>query len=217
MVLPIRKLQEKVRFSLWCLNQSLIEPSWTPKRILELCMSQHSNLISLKVLGGLHLVKETEIPSLLENEPSSLNIFKSFSAILKFIHFLFKCFRKLKTNISLDEVEHLVQEIDEPKLGLQVLEDMFSICFLQREDILFEETASDSDDRGEIGDSTNYLKKSSDPCHSISNSPNSQTGTSSPVLTEKKDHISLGFLCQNSEKLQVTILMEKKRMKENDS
>ena len=191
----MNRLHEKVKFALWCFDQLFVQPNWSPKKVLELCVGQSSNLNSLKLLGGLHLSNEVDIPQILTDEPLSLNIFKGFSALIKFVHFLFKCFQRPETTSTIEEVEKLVGEIDRPELRVQVMENMFALIFLRREYILFEETASESGEE----------KKSRKQSPSNSNSPNSQsqTGTSSTGSTEKKDNISFGFLCQDPDKLEV--------------
>ena len=198
------KLYEKVRFSVWCLRQLTIQPSWSPKKVLQLCVGQSSNLNSLKLLGGLHLGNEIEISSLLTNDPLSSDIFKSFSAVIKFISFLYKCFRRFETMSSLEEIESLLERINETELCIQIMEEIFSLSFLRREDVLFEETASESGEGGEIIETAEF-KKGSDQNPMTTYSPNSQTGTSSTSPAENKNNISFGFLCQDPERLKVIL------------
>lgn len=204
LVTSVKRLHEKVKFSAWCLRQLSIQPSWTPKKLLKLCIRQSSDLNSLKLLGGLHLGNEVEICLLLADDPLSLDIFKGFAAVIKFIYFLFKCFRRIETGTSLEEIDNLLEGINQTDLCIQIMEDIFSLIFLRREDVLFEETASESGEGGELAETLEF-KKGSVQCPSTSNSPNSQshTGTSSSSLAEKKDNISLGFLCQDPDKLKV--------------
>lgn len=204
----VKWLKDKVSFAVWCLGQSFTTGTayWSPKAVLELCTQQPSNLNTLKVLGGLQLVKQEDMSTFLANHPSSMNTYRGFLAINYFIQYLFKNFQRMKSSlIDLEDVENLIVDISSKELCLQVLEDMFSFCFLRKEDILFEDTASDSGgeevDRPECSKS----RKSGDPsCPSNSNSPsNTQTGTSSTALAGKKGDMSLGFLCQDAKKLQV--------------
>lgn len=202
-------LREKISFAVWCLKQSFSGTSCSPKVVLELCTQQPSCLSTLKVLGGLQLINQQDMTNFLGNQPSSLNIYRGFLALNNFIHYLFKHFQKLpSTKYTLNEVENLIGDITSKELCLQVLGDVFSLCFLRKEDILFEDTVSDSGGEEALPAASTECSKSkrSDPsCPSNSNSPsnNTQTGTSSTALAGKKGDMSLGFLCQDPEKLQV--------------
>ena len=206
LIVSLKWLSQKICFAVWCLNQTF-SLTWCPKTILDLCTQQPSSLNTLKTLGGLQLVNQQDISSFLGNCPSSMDVYRGFLALNGFIKYLFKHFQ-LQKGIApqqLEEVDDLVGDIDSKEIRLQVLEDMFSLCFLRKEDILFEDTASDSG--GEIRQMTTECSKSkrSDPsCPSNSNSPNNtQTGTSSATLAGKRSDMSLGFLCTNSKKLEV--------------
>lgn len=201
-------LRGKVTFAAWCLNQSFSGSVWPPKAVLELCTQQPSSLSSLKVLGGLQLVNPSSVETFLGNQTSSMNVYRGFVAVNSFTHYLYRHFQQLKSaTYNLDEVENLIASINSKEISLQVLEDSFSICFLRKEDILFEDTASDSatEDASRTTKEGLKAKKSGDPsCPSNSNSPsNTQTGTSSGALAGNKGNISLGFLCQHPDRLQV--------------
>lgn len=207
---------DKIRLTLWCISQHFVGPGWTPRSILELCTEQASTLNALKVLGCLSMVDEAQMEALLANQPSSLDAFRGFLAAAKFVRFTFKHFNLSDSAVSsLEDVERLLAGIRQPGLCLQVLEDLFALCFLRREDVLFEETASDSaDGAGEEaspapeslrGKSSNKKATNNNDPYSNGNSPNnSQTGgTSSAAPADKKGDLSFGFLCQDPHKLQV--------------
>lgn len=206
---------DRIQFTLWCLDQQFVGPGWSPKSILELCTEQPSELYSLKMLGGLQKVDEAKILDLFNQQPSTLDSFRGFLAVIKFISYLFKHLNVQPERAAscLEDVERLLIDIQSPEMSLSVLEDLFALCFLRREHVLFEETASDSADAGEEAPiasesvQSNISKKIGDACPSNSNntSPNnSQTGTSSAAVLSKKD-LSVGFLCQDPDKLQVFI------------
>ena len=222
-------LLEKIRLTQWSVKNLPLSPNWTPKSILELCTEQPSVLSTVKQLTGLrHLCDNEEFLKLLSvSEPSSIDLFLGFSATVKFVDYLFsfsKGSAKSSDDISssdlLNQVEKLLEQMlksESIQLSLQLLEDMFSLFFLRREDVLFEETASDSGDAEEAGgtyspspslvkaDSSMKSKLSSDPSRSNSNSP-SGTASSVALSSKNKSDVSLGFLCQRPDKLQVCII-----------
>lgn len=203
----LKWLKEKVCFAVWCLEQSFSGPGVSLKSILELCTQQPSNLSTLKVLGGLQLVNQQDVSIFLGN--SSMNVYRGFLVLTGFIQYLFKPLQKLQsTTTNLEDVDNLIRDIDCKEMCLQVMEDVFALCFLRKEDILFEDTASDSGGEDKKSEECCKSKKSDPSCPSNSNSPsnNTQTGTSSTAcLAGKKGDMSLGFLCQDPDKLQVTL------------
>ena len=200
----VKRFHDKINFSVWCLRQLSIQPNWTPKKVLELCVEQSSDLNSLKLLSGLHLGNEAEVRLLLAKDPLSLDVFKSFSALIKFVRFLFKCLWRMESITNLEEIENLLEGINQTELCIQIMEDIFSLSFLRKEDVLIEETLFESGERGELVEAFEF-KKGFDQYTLASNSPTSQsqTCTYSTDLVEKKDNIWLGFLCQDPDKLQV--------------
>ena len=210
----LKWLRDKVSFAVWCLSQSFTQGTamWSPKVVLELCTQQPSTLTTLKMLGGLQLVNQGDILTFLVNQPSSVNVYRGFLALNCFIQYLFKNFQRNKSStIDLEEVENLILNINSNELSLLVLGDIFSLCFLRKEDILFEDTASDSGGEDDRPAECSNSRKSGDPsCPSNSNSPsNTQTGTSSTAaLAGKKGDMSLGFLCQDANKLQVIFFFQ---------
>jgi hypothetical protein len=202
----LKWLKEKVCFAVWCLSQSFCGPGTSQKTILELCTQQPSSLCTLKALGGLQLVNQQDVSAYLDNR--CINVYRGFLALCGFIQYLFKPFQRLQNKATiLEEIESLIRDINCKQMSLQVMEDVFSLCFLRKEDIIFEETASDSGGEENKSEECNLKsKKSGDPsCPSNSNSPsNTQTGTSSTAcLAGKRGDMSLGFLCQDPDKLQV--------------
>lgn len=210
----IEWLLDRIRFTLWCIDRDFVGPNWTPKSLLELCTEQASDLASLKILGGLHQINEEEIHTLLSSQPSSLDVFKGLKAIITFIHYIYKHLNSVMANSTtahLEDVERLLIDIKSPELCLEVMEDLFALCFLRREHVVFEETASDSAEAGEEAAAdepdNSKTKKYCDQltCPSNSNtSPNntSQTGNSSTSAL-CKGNLSFGFLCHDPDKLQV--------------
>lgn len=204
----VQWLKEKISFAVWCLDQNFTRPSWSPKSILELSTQQPSSLITLKVLGGLQPIKQQEITFLLCNQSKSMDVYKGFLALNSFLNYLCKHFWTPQSiKHTLEEVNSFIEDVSSKELCLNVLRDIFSLCFLRKEDILFEDTASDSGEERTLPTASIECSKSkiSDPsCPSNSNSPsNTQTGTSSTALAGKKNDVSFGFLCQNPERLQV--------------
>ena len=200
----LRTFHSKIEFAVWCLNQLFVGPTLTPKTVLDLCV-ELPRLNALKALRGLQLVNEKEIQTLMTEDPQSYDVFKSYLVIVEFVHYLYKCFPRMKVNSSVEEVENLLQDIQPVEIQLQVMEDLFALCFLRREDIRFDESASEGGESEELlqqSATPSRSKCNSEQCASNSNSPNSQTGTSSATLAEKNG-ISLGFLCQQADKLQV--------------
>ena len=219
-------LLDKINLCLWCMTNLSISPNCNPKFILELCTEQPSILLAIKKITGLrHLCDREEFLSLLASQSDqSLDLFLGFSAIVKVVDYLFSFNKGTKqvADISV-EVEQLLDSILKPEsaeLSLQLLEDMFSLFFLRRDDVSFQETASDSggsDGAAEHvpsgsssaslvkADSSMKSKLSSDPSASNnSNSPSStQTASSVALSSKNKSDISLGFLCQRPDKLQV--------------
>lgn len=204
----LKWLKEKVFFAVWCFEQSFNGSGASLKSILELCTQQLSCLSTLKVLGGLQLVNQQDVSVFLGN--STMNVYRGFLVLSSFIQYLFRPLQKLQSSTAnLEAVDNLIRDISCKEMCLQVMEDVFSLCFLRKEDILFEETASDSGGEDKKSEECFQSKKSCDPsCPSNSNSPsnNTQTGTSSTAcLAGKKGDMSLGFLCQDPDKLQVTL------------
>lgn len=222
-------LLDKIHLCQWCMKNLPISANCTPKSILELCTQQPSILLVVKKITGLHhLCDSEEFLSLLASQSDqSYDLFLGFSAIVKFVDYLFSFNKGTKPvpdiSVELVEVEKLLESILKPEsaeLSLQLLEDMFSLFFLRRDDVLFQETASDSDRSDGAAehalsgsssaslvkaDSSMKSKLSSDPSASNnSNSPSStQTASSVALSSKNKTDISLGFLCQRPDKLQV--------------
>ena len=197
----LKWLQGRLTFALWCLNQATVVSKWSPGRVLDLCTGKACHLSSLKVLGCLHLIDESDILLLLAEDSQSIENFRAFSALIEFFHYMYEYFRReTKQTGSLAVVENWLEKLKlSPLLRLQTLEDVFSMCFLRTEDTIFEETASESEGSDDPAHpKLTRIKKNSEQYPS-SNTP---TGTSSGARAEKDD-ISLGFLCQEPSKLQV--------------
>lgn len=200
-------LHSQLLFAKWCLNHTLPTLNYTPSKILEVC-TEYSPLYALKLLGGLHSMNEKEINEIFvefDNSSTSTNIFRSYSTIVEFVHYLHKCISRTKAR-SLDETESLLKNIKPDKLRLKTMEDLFCLCFMRREDIVFPDSTSESCESEEVllwVKLPSSYKCSSEPCTSNSTSPSSQAGTSSATRVEKST-VSLDFLCQQSGKLQVS-------------
>lgn len=203
-------MQEKLLFALWCVDQKFVNSCWTPKKILELC-SKQPHLKAFKLLGGLQSITQEccDIPPILQKDPTSCNVLRSCLAVIEFIYFMYNCFAHKNFPVnksSLATVEDLLKKVKPAQLQLDILEDVFSLFFLRREDVLFEESSSESGENEELLPARTTKRSICNSEHgaSNSNSPNSQTGTSSSALAEKND-FSLGYLCQQPDKLQVNI------------
>ena len=158
-------LLDKIYICLWCLKNLSISSNCNPKFILELCTEESSILLAVKKITSLrHLCDSVEFLSLLATQSDqSFDLFLGFSAIVKVVDYLFSFNKGAKhvTEISVD-VEQLLDSILKPgsaELSLQLLEDIFSLFFLRRDDVLFQETASDSG--GSDGTTENAPSRSS--------------------------------------------------------
>ena len=207
----LHQMHDKLVFALWCVRQEFVDSCWTPRKVLELC-SEQPHLKTFKLLGGLQSIARESVPPLLESDPASHNLLRGCLAIIEFVQFMYKCFPPKNvpgtSRTNLAEVEDLLKQVAPAQMQLDLLEDTFSLFFLRREDVIFEESSSESGENEELppvrtAKRSHRYSEYGAGC-SNSNSPNSQTGTSSSALAEKNE-ISLGYLCQQPAKLQVTI------------